>query len=177
MNFNRASKGVGMGYIRVRFDWTKARPLIPLKHLINLFELYSVPSFEEQKPDIIAGAKIGSNKQAVDKETVLLCKINPRINRVWIVGNFSKYGKRLLLPNGYHFFNISGISPKYLQYFLMNKDFRSFLSLNVSGVGGSLMRVKARALWLNILFLLHQFKNSIASLPRLRSFSPTWMPG
>jgi type I restriction enzyme S subunit len=117
----------------------------PIKTPKKLFELYSVPSFEKKKPEIIEGAKIGSNKQAVDKETVLLCKINPRINRVWIVGDFSKWQK-IASTEWIPFFNVSSISPKYLCYFLMNNDFRSFLSLNVSGVGGSLMRVKPSTL-------------------------------
>ena len=49
------------------------------------FELYSVPAFREGKPGLIAGDVIGSNKTLVHSGDVLLCKINPRINRAWVV--------------------------------------------------------------------------------------------
>ena len=49
------------------------------------FELYSVPAHEKGKPEIVKGNEIGSNKQIVSEGMVLLCKINPRINRTWIV--------------------------------------------------------------------------------------------
>ena len=37
----------------------------------EMFELYSVPSFSERTPEIIAGADIGSSKRTVDQNTVL----------------------------------------------------------------------------------------------------------
>lgn len=144
MNLSQLPKGwtwTTLGQIRL----DKSTSINPIKTPDKLFELYSVPSFDEEKPEITEGAKIGSNKQAVDEDTVLLCKINPRINRVWVVGNFSNWEK-IASTEWIAFFNISGISSKYLRYFLMNNDFRSFLSLNVSGVGGSLMRVKPSTL-------------------------------
>jgi len=120
----------------------KSRAIVPNKMPEEMFELYSVPSFDNGKPEIVSGKEIGSNKQVVEEETVLLCKINPRINRVWIVGNHSPYMK-IASTEWIPFFRLKEINPKYLSYFMRNSDFRAFLSLNVSGVGGSLMRIKA----------------------------------
>ncbi|MCI0714270.1 MAG: restriction endonuclease, partial [Chloroflexi bacterium] len=107
----------------------------------TMFELYSVPSFDENHPEIISGSEIGSNKQYVEEGMVLLCKINPRINRVWVVGNFSEHEK-IASTEWITFPQISGVVPKYLAYYMSQDSFAGFLSLNASGVGGSLMRVK-----------------------------------
>ena len=59
----------------------------PAKHKENIFELYSVPVFPTDTPEIVKGEKIGSAKQSVENGDVLLRKINPKINRVWFVKN------------------------------------------------------------------------------------------
>jgi len=120
----------------------RSRAITPKKSPEEMFELYSVPSFDNGEPEIVSGKQIGSNKQVVDEETVLLCKINPRINRVWIVGDRSPHMK-IASTEWIPFFKQEEVNPKYLSYFMRNSDFRAFLSLNVSGVGGSLMRIKA----------------------------------
>src|SRR5690606_15974981 len=49
------------------------------------YELYSVPAYPSGRPEILSGEEIRSSKRPVEPGDVLLCKINPRINRVWIV--------------------------------------------------------------------------------------------
>jgi type I restriction enzyme S subunit len=120
----------------------KKQSIVPNKTPDQIFELYSVPNFVLGKPEFILGKEIGSNKQVVEEDTVLLCKINPRINRVWIVSNFSSY-KKIASTEWISFSKLDGVLPKYLCYFMQNNIFRDFLTLNVSGVGGSLMRIKA----------------------------------
>jgi len=115
--------------------------IVPNKSPDQYFELYSVPSFEKQSPEIILGKEIGSNKQIVKEGTVLLCKINPRINRAWVVGSHSKYQK-IASTEWIPFSPVKGVNPKYLCYYLRQNEIRDFLSANVSGVGGSLMRVR-----------------------------------
>lgn len=105
------------------------------------FELYSVPSYDVGKPDIVYGREIGSNKRTVEIDTILLCKINPRINRVWIVGNFSPY-RKIASTEWIQFERIDGIDSRYLRYFMQQEAFRDFLAANASGIGGSLMRIK-----------------------------------
>lgn len=127
----------------VRLDESKS--ITPQKSPDQMFELYSVPSFNEGKPEIVSGDQIGSSKRRVESDTVLLCKINPRINRVWVVGSHSPWPK-IASTEWIPFFRLDEIDPKYLCYFMQTSKFRSFLALNVSGVGGSLMRVKANTL-------------------------------
>lgn len=107
-----------------------------------MFELYSVPSYEFGTPEIVKGKDIGSNKQTVEPDTVLLCKINPRINRVWIIGKHSPHTK-IASTEWIPFFPISPIVPRFLAYFLRQDVVRDFLARNASGVGGSLMRIRA----------------------------------
>jgi type I restriction enzyme S subunit len=116
--------------------------IAPNKKPSEMFELYSVPIYEIGRPEIISGKQIGSNKQIVEKDTVLLCKINPRINRVWVVGDYSPY-KKIASTEWIPFFKREEVDPKYLCYYMRTNSFRDYLASNVSGVGGSLMRIKA----------------------------------
>jgi len=109
------------------------KSIIPNKNPDELFELYSVPKYDHGLPEVVYGKEIGSNKQIVKKDAVLLCKINPRINRVWIVGDHSPYQK-IASTEWIPFFKREGINPKYLCYFMKNDHFRDFLSSNASGV-------------------------------------------
>ena len=107
-----------------------------------MFELYSVPSHEHGTPEITPGRAIGSNKRTVEPGTVLLCKINPRINRVWVAGAHSDYPK-VASTEWIPFFPLSQIEPRYLAWFLRQDTVRDYAAGNASGVGGSLMRVRA----------------------------------
>jgi type I restriction enzyme S subunit len=103
-----------------------------------------VPSYETQRPEIISGLNIGSSKRTVENNTVLLCKINPHINRVWTVKSSSEMPK-LASTEWIPFFPCVDVYPDYLRYYLMQSAFREYLMQNVSGVGGSLMRVRPAA--------------------------------
>jgi type I restriction enzyme, S subunit len=105
------------------------------------FVLYSVPSFDTGQPEIVTGSEVGSSKQRVARDDVLLCKINPRINRSWIVG--SHPGDDVIASTEWIVLNGKGaITPAYLQWILRQERVRAYLASNVNGVGGSLMRVK-----------------------------------
>jgi type I restriction enzyme S subunit len=125
----------------VRQDTSKS--LNPKNHPDQLFELYSVPSHEENEPEVARGKDIGSSKKLVTPNTVLVCKINPRINRVWIVGNRTPHQK-LASTEWISFGEAEGINPSYLRYYMQQSSFRDYLAANVSGVGGSLMRTNSR---------------------------------
>ena len=107
-----------------------------------MFELYSVPSHEHGTPEITPGRTIGSHKRTVEPGTVLLCKINPRINRVWVIGAHSGFPK-VASTEWITFFPLSQIEPRYLAWFLRQDIVRDYAAGNASGVGGSLMRVRA----------------------------------
>jgi len=119
-----------------------AQTVDPSRFPDERFELYSVPSYEHGLPELVTGKAIGSAKQTVDQNVVLLCKINPRINRVWVVG--SQTGNRKIASSEWiPFFPLASLEPRFLAHFLRQNVVRDFLAGNASGVGGSLMRVRA----------------------------------
>lgn len=114
----------------------------PAQSSDETYELYSVPSSSENYPEIVKGAEIGSTKQKVEKGDVLLCKINPRINRVWKV--FQHTDNCLLASSEWIIIRNHGINTEYLMYCFQSPYFRKYMLSNVSGVGGSLMRAQPK---------------------------------
>jgi type I restriction enzyme S subunit len=127
----------------VRLDVAKS--IDPTRFPEQNFELYSVPSFDSRVPEVVPGREVGSNKQIVETGTVLLCKINPRINRAWVVGDNSDHLK-IASTEWIPFPKRPEIEPAFLAYYLSCEHVRVFLASNASGVGGSLMRVSHRTL-------------------------------
>lgn len=114
----------------------------PSKHPNDFFELYSVPSSADDYPEIAMGSEIGSTKQRVEKGDVLLCKINPRINRVWKVSQYTE--NALLASSEWIIIRNSKIHSDYLMHCFRTPYFREYMLSNVSGVGGSLMRAQPK---------------------------------
>jgi type I restriction enzyme S subunit len=114
----------------------------PLKSPEQMFELYSVPIYPTRKPETVNGQEIGSTKQSLEPNDVLLCKINPRINRVWKVGpvgGFTQIGSSEWIV-----IRQSLINADFLRYQLSEGSFREVLCAEVSGVGGSLTRAQPK---------------------------------
>jgi type I restriction enzyme S subunit len=123
----------------------KATTITPSTLPTEEFELYSVPSHPTGIAERALGSSVGSSKQTVDPGTVLLCKINPRINRTWVVP--AKSGLRQIASTEWiTFFPVEGLFPRFLGFYLQQNRIRDFLASNASGVGGSLMRVKPSTL-------------------------------
>ena len=120
----------------------KTRLLNPASTPDTTYELYSVPSWSNKYPEIIKGKLIGSTKQLVEKGDVLLCKINPRINRVWIVEQYTK--NPLIASLEWIVIRNKQIGSKYLSYYLQSSQFRDLLILEQSGIGGSLTRAQPK---------------------------------
>ena len=116
----------------------------PMSFPDDTFELYSVPTFETGSPEFLSGKEIGSTKQLVSKEDVLLCKINPHLNRVWVVTHH-RSDLKCIASSEWLVFKSSAILPEYAKFFFMSPSFRNLLLSNVSGVGGSLMRTRSSA--------------------------------
>lgn len=121
----------------------KSSSITPSTNPDDAFELYSVPSIVNGYPKITKGMEIGSTKQLVEKDDVLLCKINPRINRVWKVSAHTTLkclaSSEWIVVRARPFF-----VSDYLMWFFRCPYFRKRMLSNVSGVGGSLMRAKPR---------------------------------
>lgn len=114
----------------------------PLKEPEQVFELYSVPIYPTGRPEYVRGQDIGSTKQSVEPGDVLLCKINPRINRVWMVGPKSEWPQ--IGSSEWVVIRQPLIHAGFLRYQLSESSFREKLCSEVSGVGGSLTRAQPK---------------------------------
>ncbi|MEI7526756.1 MAG: restriction endonuclease subunit S, partial [Mariniphaga sp.] len=139
-------KELPKGWVETSIDeinFKKSQSINPENYTEDTFELYSVPIFEYRRPEIVKGSEIGSTKQIVEEGEVLLCKINPRINRVWQVGNFSDHRKiassEWIVVNPRRF-----IDTTFLKFLFSAPFFRTVLQSEVSGVGGSLTRARPK---------------------------------
>lgn len=104
------------------------------------FELYSVPAFPSGLPEVARGRTIGSTKQVVEPDDVLVCKINPRINRVWQVG--AAQGIRQIASSEWIVMRAPELDARFLRYLFSGPDFREHICQDVTGVGGSLTRAQ-----------------------------------
>ena len=128
------------------FRGKRRSSVVPAKEPDRRFELYSVPSFETGVPERLYGSEIGSSKQEVAPGSVLLCRINPRINRVWVVGQAGS-DPQIASTEWISLPRVPGMAPRFALQALQTPEVRRHLTSSVSGVGGSLMRVRMDALW------------------------------
>ena len=118
----------------------KSSTVTPANMPEQLFDLYSVPIFSTLTPENIHGGEIGSAKQVINKGDVLLCKINPHLNRVWEIIEDSHNvqiasSEWIVVRSELH-------HPSFLKWYFNSPEFRALLSSQVSGVGGSLTRAQ-----------------------------------
>ena len=126
-------------------NFRKSKSINPKNKPDAKFELYSVPSYDENYPEIVTGFEIGSTKQIVEKNDVLLCKINPRLNRVWVVSEYTDFFK--IASSEWIVITLIKLNPKYIAWCLRSKYFRELMLSNVSGVGGSLTRSRPKEVY------------------------------
>lgn len=142
--------GLPKGWVEVELGevWRRRRrsSVVPAKEPDRRFELYSVPSFETGAPERLYGSEIGSSKQQVAPGSVLLCRINPRINRVWMVGEAGS-DPQIASTEWVSLQRVPDVTPRFAMQALQTPKVRRHLTSSVSGVGGSLMRVRMDALW------------------------------
>ena len=112
----------------------------PSKHQHEAFDLYSIPAFDRGAPEVADGSAIGSAKQVVEPQDVLLSKIVPHIRRTWVVGE--DRGRRLIASGEWIVFRSSRAEPGYLRQVLRSDPFHVQFMQTVAGVGGSLLRAR-----------------------------------
>lgn len=120
----------------------KSESINPAKMPDTVFEMYSVPIYETGHPEYLRGDEIASNKAVVMKNDVLLCKINPRINRVWVVGDESEHlniasSEWIVVRNEQY-------NPEYLAWYFRTQKFQKLMVSEVAGIGGSLTRAQPK---------------------------------
>lgn len=119
---------------------TKSGSVDPSKFSLESFDLYSIPAFDRGEPEIAIGGDIGSAKQIVEPDDVLLSKIVPHIRRSWVVGPYR--GRRLIASGEWIVFRSARLHPPYLRHVLIGDPFHAQFMRTVSGVGGSLLRAR-----------------------------------
>ncbi len=112
----------------------------PEKFQNEIFELYSIPAYESGKPEYLNGREIGSAKKIVEPNDVLISRIVPHIQRVWIVSTKKNY--RQIASGEWIIYKSKKFYPQFLRYVLLTKYFHSQFMQTVAGVGGSLLRAR-----------------------------------
>ena len=108
----------------------------------GIFEMYSVPIYATGHPEYLRGDEIASNKAIVRKNDILLCKINPRINRVWVVSDES--GKQNIASSEWIVIRNSEYNPEFLAWYFRTPKFQKFMTSEITGIGGSLTRAQPK---------------------------------
>ncbi|MDD6667247.1 MAG: restriction endonuclease subunit S [Lachnospiraceae bacterium] len=114
----------------------------PMKTPEQIFEMYSVPIYDTGHPEYLHGSEIASNKVKVKKQDILLCKINPRINRVWVVTDESEYP--CIASSEWIVIRNSKYNPEFLAWYFRSPKFKQLMTSEVTGIGGSLTRAQPR---------------------------------
>ena len=115
----------------------------PMKSPDTVFEMYSVPIFDTGHPEYLRGDEIASNKVVVKKNDVLLCKINPRINRVWVVADESEHIN--IASSEWIVVRNKSYNPHFLAWYFRSPRFKQLMVSEVTGIGGSLTRAQPKA--------------------------------
>ena len=121
----------------------KSENINPAKTPDTVFEMYSVPIYETGHPEYLRGGQIASNKAVVEKNDILVCKINPRINRVWIVSDESD--NLNIASSEWIVVRNNEYNPEFLAWYFRTPRFQKLMTSEVTGIGGSLTRAQPKS--------------------------------
>ena len=134
----------GMKYTKIKaINEYVSESINPMKSPDTVFEMYSVPIFDTGHPEYLRGDEIASNKVVVKKNDVLLCKINPRINRVWVVADESEHIN--IASSEWIVVRNKSYNPHFLTWYFRSPRFKQLMVSEVTGIGGSLTRAQPKA--------------------------------
>lgn len=119
---------------------TKKSTIDPRKSPDTEFELFSIPAYDTRTPEIVSGKEIGSNKQVLERDDVILSRIVPHIRRAWIVEPSSD--RPVIGSSEWIIFRNDRFNSAYLCHALMSDRFHQAFMQTVAGVGGSLLRAR-----------------------------------
>lgn len=122
------------------FMAAKKKSIDPREFPEETFELFSIPAFDSGAPEIVSGRDIGSSKQLLELEDVVLSRIVPHIRRAWVVESGS--GRRTIGSSEWIIFRSNRFVPAYLRQVLVSDRFHRAFMQTVAGVGGSLLRAR-----------------------------------
>ncbi len=115
----------------------------PRKHPDEVFDLLSIPAFDEGSPETVIGSQIGSTKLQVSPSDVLVSKIVPHIQRVWVVPPGGD--RRQIASSEWIVLRADVAVPDYLRYALLDTRFHARFMATVDGLSGSLQRARPQA--------------------------------
>lgn len=116
------------------------RGLNPKNYADEMFDLLSIPAYDEGSPEVIDGSRIGSTKNTVAPGDVMISKIVPHIRRVWVVP--ARNGRRQISSGEWITFRSPAFLPSFLRHYLLSDTFHREFMNTVAGVGGSLLRAR-----------------------------------
>ena len=119
----------------------------PAVRTLEDFEYYSIPAYQkDQRPVVAKGSEIGSAKLLLDQGTILFGKLNPRVEKVWRVGSFTKHRKIgstewiPLVPR-------NDVDPGFLYFLMWSEHVMPKAKTLVSGSTPSRQRVDPRSFY------------------------------
>lgn len=116
------------------------RPLLIEPTRTTTYLSWSVPAFNDGVPEIVQGSEIASVKQSVSLGDILLCRINPRINRVWVVESAGNTNFPMIASTEWVVFANKDGDSHFLSALFSSNRFRNMLLSEVAGVTGSQKR-------------------------------------
>lgn len=109
------------------------------------YEYYTVPNYgEENFPYQEKGSNIQSSKNVVMKGHLLVCKINPRISRIFYLNKDSSITQIASTEFMPFVINEQRLFPKYVEMFLKTPQVKSFFQSRATGTSNSHKRMKSK---------------------------------
>jgi len=115
--------------------------LTPLSTPEVEFEHFSLPAYDARRtPAIDLGSQIKSNKTIIPADAILLSKLNPEIERVWLVESASN--RQQICSTEFLVFTAAGVASRSLLFGLFTDPvFRAMLLSMVTGTSNSHQRI------------------------------------
>lgn len=129
------------------FNAHRSPTINPASYAEEIFEYYSIPAYQQdQRPALVEGREIGSSKLLLQSGTVLFGKLNPRVEKVWLVGNYTehrKIGSTEWLP----IVPCDRVNKQFLYFLMWSEYVMSKAKRLVSGSTPSRQRVDPRSFY------------------------------
>ncbi|UWQ01039.1 restriction endonuclease subunit S [Aliiroseovarius crassostreae] len=118
----------------------------PDQHLDETFEHFSLPAFDKAKwPTRERGAEIKSNKTAVPANSLLVSKLNPRIQRVWVPQVVGEH-RQICSTEFLCFMPAAGLGRATVETLFRSDEMREKMAAMVTGTSNSHQRVPPKVL-------------------------------
>lgn len=125
----------------------------PQNYPNEIFELYSIPSYHENKiPQLVKGYDIKSSKVLICLNDCLFGKLNPRVQKVWLVNDAKTEYRKIATTEFLPIFSKTSLEgspwliPEFIWATLMSPNLYESIKLKVKGSTGSRQRIRPEQL-------------------------------